>query len=114
MAFLVAPKIGGVQVKGGVLKADGQLAGSPSVLFDAVASILAPEQAAKLAKDGAAVQWFMDAYGHCKTIAHCKGAQVLLDKAHVEPDDGVVPIEDFMKVGVTRHWAREPQVRDLA
>jgi catalase len=114
VAFLVAPKIGGVQVEGGVLKADGQLAGSPSVLFDAVASILAPEQAAKLAKDGAAVQWFMDAYGHCKTIAHCKGAQVLLDKAHVEPDDGVVPIEDFMKVGVTRHWAREPQVRDLA
>ncbi|OHT18552.1 catalase [Edaphosphingomonas haloaromaticamans] len=113
-AFLVAPKVGGIKVKGGTLKADGQLAGSPSVLFDAVASVLMPDAAEKLTKDGAAVQWFMDAYGHCKTIAHCKGTQVLLDKANVEPDDGVVPVENFMKVGVKRHWAREPKVRDLA
>ena len=113
-AFLVAPKVGGVPVKGGTLKADGQLAGSPSVLFDAVASSLMPDQAEKLAQDGAAVQWFMDAFGHCKTIAHCKGTQVLLDKANVVPDAGVVPIEDFLKAGVRRHWDREPKVRDLA
>lgn len=113
-AFLVAPKVGGIPVKGGTLKADGQLAGSPSVLFDAVASILMPDAAAKLAKDSAAVQWFMDAFGHCKTIAHCKGTQILLDKANVEKDEGVVPIEDFAKAGVQRHWAREPKVRDLA
>ncbi|MGC1270275.1 MAG: catalase [Croceibacterium sp.] len=113
-AFLVAPKVGGIKVKGGTLKADGQLAGSPSVLFDAVASSLMPDEAEKLAMDGSAVQWFMDAYGHCKTIAHCKGTQVLLDKAHVVPDAGVVPIEDFMKAGVRRHWDREPKVRDLA
>ncbi|MGE4322799.1 MAG: catalase [Sphingobium sp.] len=113
-AFLVAPKVGGIKVKGGELKADGQLAGSPSVLFDAVASVLMPDAAEKLSKDGAAVQWFMDAYGHCKTIAHCKGTQVLLDKANVEPDEGVVPVENFMKAGVKRHWAREPKVRDLA
>jgi catalase len=113
-AFLVAPKVGGIEVKGGILKADGQLAGSPSVLFDAIASILAPDQAEKLSREGAAVQWFMDAYGHCKTIAHCKGTQVLLDRANVEPDEGVVPVENFMKAGVKRHWAREPKVRDLA
>ncbi|EQB01129.1 catalase [Sphingobium baderi] len=113
-AFLVAPKIGGIKVKGGTLKADGQLAGSPSVLFDAVASVLMPDAAEKLTKDGAAIQWFMDAYAHCKTIAHCKGTQILLDKANVEQDDGVVPVENFMKVGVKRHWAREPKVRDLA
>ena len=113
-AFLVAPKVGGIPVKGGTLKADGQLAGSPSVLFDAVASILMPDSVEKLLKDGAAIQWFMDAYGHCKTIAHCKGTQPLLDAANVEKDEGVVPIEDFMKVGPVRHWAREPKVRDLA
>jgi len=113
-AFLVAPKVGGIKVNGGMLKADGQLAGSPSVLFDAVASVLTPDAAETLAKDGAAVQWFMDAYSHCKTIAHCKGTQLLLDKANVAPDDGVVPVETFMKVGVKRHWAREPKVRDLA
>jgi len=63
-AFLVAPKVGGIPVNGGTLKADGQLAGSPSVLFDAVASVLMPDQAQKLSTDGAAVQWFMDAFGH--------------------------------------------------
>ncbi len=113
-AFLVAPKVGPISVKGGTLKADGQLAGSPSALFDAVASILMPDAAEKLTKDGAAIQWFMDAFGHCKTIAHCPGTKILLAKANVEPDDGVVSIEDFTKAGVKRHWAREPKVRDLA
>jgi catalase len=113
-AFLVAPKVGGIPVKGGTLKADGQLAGSPSVIFDAVASILMPEAVEKLLKDGAAIQWFMDAFGHCKTIAHCNGTKPLLEAANVEKDEGVVPIEDFMRVGAVRHWAREPKVRDLA
>ncbi|KPF56889.1 catalase [Novosphingobium sp. AAP1] len=112
--FLVAPKVGGIAVKGGTLKADGQLDGSPSVMFDAVASVLMPEAAAELARQGAAVQWFMDAYGHCKTIAHCSGTQVILDKAGVEKDDGVVPNADLMSVGPVRHFAREPKVRALA
>ncbi|MFT3814806.1 MAG: catalase [Acidovorax sp.] len=112
--FLVAPKVGGIPVKGGTLKADGQLAGSPSVLFDAIASILMPDQAEKLTHDGAAVQWFMDAYGHCKTIGHCKGSQALLDKAGVKKDEGVVPYEALVRTGIQRHWAREPKVRTLA
>ncbi|MDY0746327.1 catalase [Paucibacter sp. R3-3] len=111
---LVAPKIGPLKVKGGTLKADGQLAGSPSVMFDAVASILMPDQAKRLALDGACVQWFMDAYAHCKTIAHCEGTKLILARAGVEPGEGVVPIEGFMSVGTARHWAREPKVRDLA
>jgi catalase len=113
-AVLVAPKVGTIAVKGGTLEADAQLAGAPSVVFDAVASILMPDQANQLTREAAAVQWFMDAFAHCKTIAHCKGTQVLLDKAHVEPDEGVVPIEQFINVGARRHWAREPKVRDLA
>ena len=113
-AFLVAPKVGGIKVKGGTLKADGQLAGSPSVLFDAVASILTEEQATVLSAQGAAVQWFMDAYGHCKTIAHDEATLLLLDKAGVEKDGGVVAIDKFESVGTRRHWAREAKVRDLA
>jgi catalase len=112
--FLVAPKIGGIPVKGGSLKADGTLEGSPSVLFDAVASVLMPDAAEKLARQGVAVQWFMDAYGHCKTIAHCQGTQIILDKAGVQKDSGVVPNEELLNVGPVRHWAREPSVRDLA
>ncbi len=113
-AFLVAPKVGGIAVKGGSLKADGQLAGSPSVLFDAVASVLTPAQAELLSKQGAAVQWFMDAFGHCKTIAHDAASQPLLDKAGVEVDAGVVSLDAFVKVGARRHWDREPKIRDLA
>ena len=112
--FTVAPKVGGLKLKGGTLKADGQLAGSPSVLFDAVALVLAPEAAAKLCKEGAAVQFVMDAFGHVKTIGHNPGAQELLDKAGVEPDAGVVSLVDFAKVAPKRHWDREPKVRILA
>lgn len=113
-AFLVAPKVGELKVKGGSLKADGQLAGSPSVLFDAVASILMPDQVEKLLKDAGAVQWFADAFAHCKTIAYCEGTKKLLEKANVEYDDGVVPNADFPKSGIARRWEREPKVRDLA
>ena len=112
--FTVAPKVGGLKLKGGTLKANGQLAGSPSVLFDAVALVLAPEAAAKLCKEGAAVQFVMDAFGHVKTIGHNAGAQALLDKAGVEPDAGVVALADFAKVAPKRHWDREPKVRTLA
>jgi len=96
------------------MKADGQLAGSPSVLFDAVALVLAPDAAAKLTMDGAAVQFVMDAFGHVKTIGHDDGAQALLDKAGVEPDAGVVSLEQFVKIAPKRHWDREPKVRTLA
>ena len=113
-ALLIAPKVGGLPVKGGTLKADGQLAGSPSVLFDAVALVLAPEAAAKLTREGAAVQFVMDAFGHVKTIGYDAGAKALLDKAGVEPDAGVVSLADFAKIAPKRHWDREPKVRTLA
>ena len=48
--FTIAPKVGVLKLKGGEMKADGQLAGSPSMLFDAIAMILAPEVAEKLSK----------------------------------------------------------------
>jgi catalase len=45
---IVAPKIGGVTlVDGSLLPADGQLAGTPSVPFDAVALVLSDEVAAR-------------------------------------------------------------------
>ena len=112
--FTIAPKVGALKLNGGSMKADGQLAGSPSVMFDAVALILAPEAAAKLARDSAAVGFVMDAYGHVKTIGHNDGAKALLDKAGVEPDAGVVSLDQFAKVAPKRHWDREPKLRMLA
>lgn len=114
---VVAPKIHVTLSDGSKLKVDGQLAGTPSILFDAVVSILMPDEGKKLTKDSAAVDWFANAFVHLKAIAACKGTQPLLDKANVEKDAGIVAVEDvseFIKQAKTRQWDREPKVRDLA
>jgi len=113
--FVVAPKIGGAKLSDGkVMAADGQLAGSPSVMFDAVAVLLSEEGCASLLKEGAAVQFVMDAFAHLKAIGHSEGAQPLLDKAGVEPDEGVVEAGEFVAAAGKRYWDREPKVRNLA
>jgi catalase len=115
-AVIVAPKIGGAKLSDGkVLKADGQLAGTPSVMFDAVVIALSDKGCATLVKDAAAVQFVMDAFGHLKAIGHTPQAQPLLDKAGVIADEGVVPADKgFVKAAATRYWDREPKVRTLA
>lgn len=113
--FVVAPKVGGIPLSdGSTIKADGQLAGSPSVLFEAVAVVLSKEGCAKMVKEAAAVQFVMDAFGHLKAIGHNPDAQPLLDKAGVEPDDGVVALDAFCDAATRQYWAREPKVRTLA
>ena len=59
-------------------------------MFDAVAVILSTEGCAMLLKQGAAVQFVMDAFGHLKAIGASDAAAPLLDKAGVVPDEGVV------------------------
>jgi catalase len=100
-----------------MVKADMQLAGSPSVLFDAVASMLSLEEGERLSKEAAAVDWFRDAFGHLKAIAACQGTRKILAAGGIEPDAGVVEPEavgQFLKLAATRQWAREPKVRTLA
>ncbi len=111
---IVAPKIGAIMASDGPIKADHQLAGSPSVLFDAVALVLTEAAAGKLCNESAAVGFVMDAFSHVKTIGHDAGAQALLDKAGVVPDAGVVPLGEFAAIAPKRHWDREPGVRTLA
>ncbi len=116
---IVAPKIGGVKLKGGKrLKADGQLAGTPSVMFDAVAIVLSEAGCAELLKEGAAVDFAKDAFGHLKAIGFTPEAQALLDKAGVEADAGVIDVSTdakaWLKPAATRQWDREPKVRMLA
>ncbi len=113
--FLVAPKVGGAKLADGSMKkAQGQLAGSPSQIFDAVAVILSAEGCKTLLKEGAAVQWVMDAFGHLKAIGANAAAKPLLDKAGVEPDAGVVGLDAIATAGTKRYWDREPGVRTLA
>ncbi|MET0651130.1 MAG: catalase [Hyphomicrobiaceae bacterium] len=116
---IVAPKVGGVTLKdGSKLKADGQLAGTPSVLFDAVALVLSEDGCKKLLKESAAVDFAANAFVHLKAIGFSKEAQPLLDKAGVAADEGVVDLEDgaagFIDQARTRQWDREPKVRMLA
>ncbi len=113
--MLVAPKVGGIKVKGGTLKADGQLAGTPSVLFDAVALVLTREAAAKLAEEGAAVDFVRDAFGHLKAIGCTPDADPLLDKAGIVRDEGVTALDKkFIGAASRRFFDREPKVRTLA
>ncbi|WP_137191600.1 catalase [Stenotrophomonas rhizophila] len=115
---LVAPKLGGGKLSDGkTLAADGQLAGTPSVVFDAVAVVLSNEAAKRLLKESAAIDFVANAWVHLKAIAADEGAQALLKAARVGNDAGVVEAEDakaFLTAAATRQWAREPKVRMLA
>jgi catalase len=115
-AVLIAPKVGGAKLAdGSIRKADGQLAGTPSQLFDAVALVLSVEGADALAKNGATLEFVMNAFGHLKAIGANDAAQPLLDRAGVVPDDGITGIgNDFLKAAKMRHWEREAKIRLLA
>ncbi len=115
VARIIAPKVGGATMKGGsVMKADSQLAGTPSVLVDAIALVLSEDGCAELINDTAAVQFVMDAFGHLKAIGFAPEAQPLLDKAGVVPDEGVVHLDALLDAAGRRYWDREPKVRMLA
>ena len=115
---IIAPKVGGAKLAdGSILPADGQLAGTPSVLFDAVAVILSDGGAKVLSKESAAIDFVRDAFGHLKAIAVDKGGQSLLKVANVEQDPGVVDASNqdaFIAAAKTRQWDREKSVRTLA
>ena len=115
---IVAPKVGGARLAdGSMLAADGQLAGTPSVLFDAVAVILSAEGARALARESGAIDFVRDAFSHLKAIAVDKGGQELLTAANIGRDAGVVDASDndaFLAAAKTRQWQREKLVRTLA
>jgi catalase len=115
---IIAPKVGGTKLAdGSMLAADGQLAGTPSVLFDAVAVILSDKGAKALSMEGAAIDFVRDAFGHLKAIAVDQGGQALLKAANVGQDAGVVDANDkktFIAAAKTRQWDREKSVRTLA
>jgi catalase len=115
---LVAPKVGGATLSDGrKVPADGQLAGTPSVLFDAVALVLSADAGKRLATEAAAVDFVRDGFGHLKAIAADAGAQAVLKAGGIGRDAGVVDAGDgkaFVKAAMTRQWAREPKLRTLA
>ena len=116
---IVAPKIGGVTLAdGSLLPADGQLAGTPSVIFDAVAIVLSEAGCVLLLGEGAAIDFAHHAFGHLKAIGYSLEAQPLLDKAGIIKDKFVVALDSaknlFAEHASSRCWDREPNVRILA
>jgi catalase len=115
---IIASKIGEAKLAGGsLLKIDGQLAGTPSVMFDAVAIILSDEAAALLGREAAAIDFVRDAFGHLKAIGVDTGGEALLKKAGIEQDAGVIAInnlDSLIAAAKTRQWEREASVRTLA
>jgi catalase len=107
---IVAPKVGGAKMlDGAVLRPDGQLAETPSQIFDAVAVVLSEKGCQALMREAAAVQFVMDAFGHLKGIGGNKAAMPLLEKAGVKPDEGVTGLgKDFIEAACQRFWGREP------
>lgn len=120
---VVAPTVEGVAGAGeAVIPADMQLAGGPSVLFDAVVVAVSPAGGSELAGEAAAVAWVHDAFSHVKVIGYAPGAAPLLERAGAfkagQPvDGGVIAIVDggtsnFIGLASRgRVWAREPTVR---
>ncbi len=118
---IIAPKIGGVVAGNGQLvDADYQLAGGPSVLFDAVAIVAGPSGAPGLMREAAAVAFVHDAYAHLKVIGATDAATGLLKQAGVNAGDpGVISLSatssdsfvDAAKHG--RIWSREASVRQV-
>ncbi|MGP5501134.1 catalase [Psychrobacter faecalis] len=115
---IVAPNKEVTLDDGTIIQADERVSGGPSVMFDAVVSIIMPDQAKKLAKDSATLDWFNDAYVHCKAIAYCGATdEFILSKLPVEKDAFVTPLaelDSFIENAKSRLWEREPKVRDLA
>jgi len=113
---LVADRLKGIVLSDqSKIDVDGQLAGTPSQLFDAVAIVLSNDGTKKYMKEGAAIQWVMDAFGHLKAIGANPEAKPLLDKAGVEADQGITAIDKtFIAKASKRFYDREPSVRSLA
>ena len=117
---IVAPKVGGITAANGQpIKADFQLAGGPSVLFDAVALVVGPTGADALTREAAAVAFVHDAFSHLKVIGHTEAAAALLTKAGASvAEAGVVTLagtpDGFIQAAQRgRIWNRERAVRQV-
>jgi catalase len=116
---LISPTIHGVVDDGGILHpADEILSGGKSVLFDAVAIVLGPSEAAVIAQHPAAQDFVRDAHAHCKFVAF-HGADALIGASGLadKMDDGYVDLaqaEDidafFQACRTLRHWPRETRL----
>ncbi|OHX20779.1 catalase [Chromobacterium sphagni] len=115
---VVAARIGQIRLSdGSLLRIDGPLAGMPSAFFDAVALVLAEDAAERLSCEAAAIDFARDAFAHLKALGVDGGGLLLLQRAGIQPDAGVVAADNvaaFVAQAKTRQWERERTLRNLA
>ncbi len=116
---IIASAVGGVDISDGTrLRADQQIEGAPSVLYDAVAVLPASGGARALAARPAARDFVTDAVAHCKFIGYTSGAAVLFEAAGLpldpaSADEGFMSLRDhpagefIARCRQLRHWDRE-------
>ncbi|WP_148649353.1 catalase [Novosphingobium barchaimii] len=117
---VIAPKIAGVTLSDGTtVAAKHKIDGGPSVLFDAVAIVVAKEGAALLALDAPTKDFVADAFAHCKFIGFTAEARSIFAKAGMtdDLDEACLLLEDeedavmfLAACRQLRHWARELEV----
>jgi catalase len=114
----IAPKIGGFTDSDGTPhSAQQKVNGGPSVLYDAVVLLLSADGAKLLANEATAKDFVSDAFAHAKFIGHTETAMTLIQKAGVEPDEGVILLkvaaDAVAFIGRCRElrlWKREARV----
>ncbi|MEQ9639588.1 MAG: catalase [Alphaproteobacteria bacterium] len=115
---IVAPRVGGVTASdGSTIAGDEKIGGGPSVVFDAVAVLLAEDGAGDVIGEPAARDFVADAFAHYKFVAYNDAAMPLLEKAGLDGaklDDGFVPVKSAKdvagfveKCASLRFWDRD-------
>lgn len=117
---IIAPNIGGVKMNDGTwVEAKHKLEGGPSVLFDAVALLIAKEAAKLLLKESTARDFIADAFAHMKFIGYTDDTMPLLQKAGIADslDKACIPLQKAADAKslinackALRFWEREPGV----
>jgi catalase len=119
---IIAPKVTGVKASDGSwIDADQMIDGGPSVLYDAVALLPAPEAMDDLLQESSSRDFVADAYAHCKFIGYVESALPLFEKSGVAMenlDEGCIIIgnpkqaKSFVdSLRKLRVWEREPNVK---
>jgi catalase len=109
-AAIIAPKVGGVaDSEGKKTPAQGALAGSPSVVFDAVAILSGADGDKALSADPDALGFLMDACRHLKAIA-VSGVPALSARAAVGGRAGVVELRAARDIPQFIEFAKQGKV----
>jgi catalase len=117
------PQVGGVKLSDGKhVPGNHNLAGGPSVIFDAVVLLVAEKTVAQLAKNPAVRDFVSDAFAHFKFIAYAPPAKTLFQKFGLYQDldkgcfklDSKKHVKEFLASCVEmRFWQRELNLQQI-